>query len=414
MNFSNRIPIYIIRFTEVTMQLLVFLAFLLFFLFGFVQAKDTRVLPCLLFLLLPVTALYIARLYIQKGAILFLVHICVGVYMYFLGDSMIEKTGFFFTGAILIFYSLYQSSRETKESAENVSIVFLGFFIFNCLVGSYQSSDTLIQAGLVSGELFLILKLLHYNFCNVNSFIMLHKESAALPVKQLITINSFMMTVFITLCSGLMLLFGNTYVGQILQSLGNLLRNALIAFLRFLFSGLWKEYPETLDTETPPETSTMMPFAEDNIPDSLWRDILYALERIIGIIVVIALVIALVTLLVTSFLKLIKNMSSTSLPGDDISEFIFPKDLNGERFRKKRRQTIPKGANAKARRLYKSMVTKNAAKADDTIQPSMLPRDISKQYYPGDAKRATEIYEKARYSDGQVTKEELQFLKKNP
>ena len=55
---------------------------------------------------------------------------------------------------------------------------------------------------------------------------------------------------------------------------------------------------------------------------------------------------------------------------------------------------------------------KSVKQKGDTISVTMMPYEISKQHMQDVAELATGLYEKARYSDLSVTKEEIVSLKK--
>ena len=58
------------------------------------------------------------------------------------------------------------------------------------------------------------------------------------------------------------------------------------------------------------------------------------------------------------------------------------------------------------------MILKNAKKRGEQVQNYMQPSEITNAYVTSHQEEITAIYEKARYSNQSVTKEELEQLKK--
>ena len=110
------------------------------------------------------------------------------------------------------------------------------------------------------------------------------------------------------------------------------------------------------------------------------------------------------------FMKLVRNMNVTT-EEQDVKEFIFAKDIRDRSIKRRKWSDFDNKLNKKARNIYKAMVTRNAIKKHDKIKASMTPTEISNLFINQESETATSIYEKARYGNEEVTKEEITILK---
>lgn len=404
MSSGNRILVYCLRISEVVMQALVFFIILLM-LYAFVSTRDISIVTCLLVSVLPVFVLYIARRHVHNGVILFMIHICAAAFIYIMGSTPAEKVVHIIAGAVLIIFSVSLSVKVQKDNQEKMPIGLISVFIVAVILGNYLESHSITLAGMYCGEVYIILQVVYHNFSNVNDFIMMNRDRTTLPVKQMITVNSFIMAILATLCIGVTLLFSNSYVNKMLHSVGLLMKDAVLSVLRFFFSLL--NYKEEESVITEPIEENGLTELQALAQDSASSDIINGILTIFGIVLVTLVVI----LIIAGLVRLIKTMGS-SRSGEDVKEFILIKERKEFRIRQKKKADREKSTNAKARKIYKSIVTKNAARCGNKINDSMVPADISKLYINGDQNLATDIYEKARYSNQQVTQQEVEALKK--
>lgn len=405
MSSRNLILVCCLRILEAGMQILVFFIILFMLSYTFVTEHDTRIITCLFISSIPVFVLYIARHHIHNSIVLFILHIGVAAFIFSMGNTAEEKVAYIIMGAILIIFSVSLCIKEQRENSEKLPVGLIGVFIGAVILGNYLGFDMITGAGIYCGEIYIILQVIHHNFSNVNHFIVLNRESKTLPAKQMIAVNTFIMSILITLCFGVIQIFGNGYVNRLLLSIVTLIKDAVFFVLRFLFSFGNHEVKEP----AAPNTLKDKGMAEFNAltQDSIWTNILNTIVTIIGI----ALIIGFVILITVGLVRLVKRMGS-SYSGEDVKEFIISKQNRESKIRRGRKEEREITSNAKARKIYKSVVTKNAAKSGNKIIASMVPADISKLYINGDQNTATDIYEKARYSNKQITQEEIDTLKK--
>jgi hypothetical protein len=407
MKFKRHALFYVLRIMEVVMQLTVFVM-LLMLAYAFVSANVTSFLPYLLVVSLPIVVLYFARRHVHQGILLIMIHVGVILYMLLVGNTEEEKIANVLVGIILMIVSINLRTRELKNKPEKMPVGLVGLFIVGVILGNYLELDTLAKASIYYGEVYILLQVIYRNFNNLHGFIQSNCELTTLPIKQMLSVNTFIMTILVTLCGGVMLLFHNSSVNHMLRSIVILIKDSILFVIKFLFSLFQHSEDKSVIKEKVQEKGLeeLNELAKNNI----WVDIINGIMMVLGIALVIIVVVAAIVSIVMAFVRLIRKMSSLNT-GEDVKEFILSKEIREFRLRHHRIDASEKSTNAKIRKLYKSIVIKNAEKCGDKINASMVPRDISNLYIHGDQNTATDIYEKARYSNQQITQEEIEVLK---
>ena len=137
-------------------------------------------------------------------------------------------------------------------------------------------------------------------------------------------------------------------------------RQLFIIVLRFIFSFFKGDGEAETVIE---ETSAAQPESGSDYmqiqPESgLWQDILNGIALIIGVVVIAAVIVGIFVAVV----RMMKRMRGGSGIDGDVREFVAPSDEKSFRMKRRmHREEKGDSANMKARKLYKSMVQKNAA-----------------------------------------------------
>ena len=122
---------------------------------------------------------------------------------------------------------------------------------------------------------------------------------------------------------------------------------------------------------------------------------------------------AIVIGLIYALIRYVKHFNEAREEKNDLVEYVKPVRTRGMRKNKKMRDADNTGEmNWKLRKLYRKRVLKGSGKEgpDKTQMPTELTQaNITED--PGEAEHITRLYEKARYSDQSVTKEELEKMK---
>ena len=414
---KNRVLRCLLRSMEAAMQILLFFVVLLMASCQFVSRDIRGIGKCFLLAALPVLVLYLTRLWVQNNVLILLTHIFVAVLVVTRGTTGDEIFAYIILSVALLVYSLSMGgtikmdSATKRNSAEKLPLGFVCLFVAAIVLGRQMEFVQLETIGMYGGALFIILQILYMNFDSVNKYIVLNQGIANLPVKQIVWVNSFQMSVLVILFCGVTYLFGNSYVGRMVESISGFLGSVMKYLLRLLFSFGKDSRTKVYVPDESFGGGRGMQELWAIVEDTIWRDILNGIGMIFGSVVGSIGIIGLSALVLV---LIIKKMKSMSFGGEsDIKEFMVPSDVI-EFFvspKKKTEEEEVHGLNRKVRKLYKSYVKKRAAQKQGMVKGTMLPAEISEIYVEKEAGMVTEIYEKARYGSESVSAEEWKRLK---
>ena len=214
-----------------------------------------------------------------------------------------------------------------------------------------------------------------------------------------------------------MLLFYSGKYGNIFQTivagLMAVLKGILWVLLKLLGLGPDTEY----EAESEPFTQEIQTSTKDDLTASAYNPVGNALFEVFALCALIGMFIAIIYAIVKYAKGFRKSLDND---GDEI-EYL-NKDTEKEQYgikREKPKETKDKN-NIQYRKLYKKYakskkyMTKNKLSGVKANQ-EMMPDEITKKLITDDetkSKIITESYEKARYSDKEVSKEDIEFLKK--
>ena len=226
-----------------------------------------------------------------------------------------------------------------------------------------------------------------------------------------------MMIVFAVFMVLGMLLFYSGKYGNIFQTivagLMAVLKGILWVLLKLLGLGPDTEY----EAESEPFTQEIQTSTKDDLTASAYNPVGNALFEVFALCALIGMFIAIIYAIVKYAKGFRKSLDND---GDEI-EYL-NKDTEKEQYgikREKPKETKDKN-NIQYRKLYKKYakskkyMTKNKLSGVKANQ-EMMPDEITKKLITDDetkSKIITESYEKARYSDKEVSKEDIEFLKK--
>lgn len=404
---KNRIIVYLIRGMEMLMQIMVFTLALMVLVMGFFGRSQTEVFRCVLAMGIPCVALYFTRLMARNNISVSAVHGAALVFMLVFGRDGVEKVAYAIIGIAMIIYSVVLSINDKTRFGEKMPIGMIGVFILAAVVGKYAGLPVLEQWAMGCGIAFIALQIIYCNLSNLNDFMVVNHEVMNFPAKQMVSVNAFIMTVLLVICAGGMVLSNSSYIFKMLKGIGSL----LAAGIRFLVQAFVREdekVPEIGDTREPEDQGNLLDGLE--IPeDGPWTDILNGIALVVGVIVMVAVVIC----IAIAFVRLLRSMQGAAGKEGDIKEFIKPEGVRAVRLkgREVHKEDPKEPKNIRVRKLYKSTVKKNAAKKGASLRGNMTPAELSDAYIPIRQEEVTKIYEKARYSDLEITKEELELMK---
>lgn len=406
MTLQYRIFVACIRVMDLLMQGLLCLVLFISINQILFPMEEVTLLASIILVGIPVVFLYIARRFIFNGFLLFVIHLLLYVVLVYIGNRANVVWSYSIVSAGLMIASM--AFRTKNNLFETMPLGAVAVFIIAIIAEHYVESSLMAKVSLNAGVLFILLQVLHYNFSNVADFILKNRERTSLPISQIIGVNSLIMTILIFICSATAYLFGLRIINKMVEQLGRWLKIAISFILRLLLPKATMPDVESIPEDLPINNNLeMLPEIGET---SIWAEILNKIAFILGSILCILVIVFLLVKLVMLFMNLVKKMNVTTKE-QDVKEFIFAKDIRERSIKRRTKSELDKKLNKKVRSIYKAMVTRNAAKKHNIINASMTPTEISNLYINQERETVTSIYEKARYGNEEVTKEEITILK---
>lgn len=422
-----------IIFTEFLIQCVLFSSLVYTMYFGVLRLPDSYFTRGL-WVVLAVIVSFAARLFVRKFNLFLLSNVLVIL----LAESggVDEAMAFnLIVGVILCAYQTSLKNREVRayndntipvmegQSAESareaavraqavgnvISMYFIACFAVGYFIGSAVGSELLLNIQSFLCVLFVVLHLVHNNLKKLHAEYELNEKKRDFPASQMREVNRYVTIVSVILVSVAMLIFYNGYYGNIFSYIGAgfkliiMLIGRLFVFLLGL-SGGESEPVRQVITET---ASTEEPVEVEPVADN---DFMELLAEVFGMVLIVILIFGIIYLIKAYAV----NFNRTKKIGLDTVEYV----ANGEKKERmaaggSRTAAKPSRQTRSVRKLYKKSVVKgmDGKKPDETLVPGSLTRQAITQDEET-AARITQLYEKARYSGGDVSGEELNDFKK--
>jgi uncharacterized membrane protein len=283
------------------------------------------------------------------------------------------------------------------------------------LYGGSAGNRLLVNYETVLFVLFVLLAFLANQLKELNSLFISNAGKSEFPAERITGINMIMVMVVSGLMILGMILFYSGDYGNIFTLIGS----GFVAVVRIVLKLLLRLIREKEEVSTMPEDS-VNPVTDDDVVkgdnDLAFTDnpVMSALFTAFAIVLVIALVVFIVYMII----RYAKNFKKSQDNNGDEIEFI-GNDRRTEA-RIKRRQRAEEAKNMPVNMQYRKAFRKAAIKSSKAARDSdgkslenMQPQDITINRITNDADAADRItasYEKARYSDKNISKEELEFM----
>ena len=437
MSNSNKRLTYALRILELVIQTLAFLGLTYAVCAGALDRPDDQLWRCLI-IAVPVIAAYIMRRYIKKFSWFMAGNVVLLAIAVLAGQGEDEKFFFFVIILLIVAYSIrlkrksqYQvdmssmainlkeesadigidNVRDKLLASERVPMPMAAIMVIGYMAGYAMSRSYIMNAEVVICILFVMLQVVYNNLERLNTIIIRNSDKSEFPAEQIARVNKFTMiaaAVFILIG---MLLFYNGEYGNIFQVIrsgagmaGTLVVRAFI-FMLGLFGGNEQE-PMPIEETTEAAADGALGDLE-TIPAS---PIAEAAAEAVGTVLILALLAAVMYIV----FMYIKSFNRERKPGLDVVEYIKPdrKKVKTTHVDKIKVRSNTDSGSMAVRKLYKKSVMKGMGmnKPDSTLTPDELTRTA----ITAEASKAdiiTGVYEKARYSDEQLTGEEIKEVK---
>ena len=315
--------------------------------------------------------------------------------------------------------SVYKRLSGEWEEICPPPAAYLVFFVMY-LAAMQGKRQAAMQICFFEAFLFLILFFAYRNISGTTAFLKTNDSIKNLPAGQLKYLNRMMLGFFIFFLTAGMFFVPYLPVGTLFNGIGELLRLLIRGLILFILWLADRKEPETGLLEQNTESSVT--FAEAGETS--------ALAQVLGQIFLTAFT-ALLAAGILYFAgrllyKMYQRFYDQHRETTDESEFLWKTPVHKERIARKRQKTehvAPIGINQKIRRLYKKRIQRQFG-TKSVMQPAWTPTEWESalrqaQEEPETAKLEKQIqarivlYEKARYSQHECEKQELEIMKQN-
>ncbi len=425
--------------TDIISQCLAAIAFSAFVILGLTKKPDSYIIITLL-MAVPVIVTYAARKHTRKMLPFMLVHGVLLIIAVVLGKGDAESTAYFVSVLAICIRSVSikaANARKTEymneplygsqfvdanqdekkavlQAGEKMSPLYCVIMVAGSLCGGSTGNIFLVNYEAVLFVLFILIVFLANQLKELNSLFISNAGKSEFPAERITGINMIMVMVVSGLMILGMLLFYSGDYGNIFTLIGSgfaaVIRIVLKLFLRLIRE---KEEAYTMPDESVNPVSDDVVSGDNDLAftDNPVMSALFTAFAIVFVIVLMAFIIYLIV-------KYAKNFKKAQDENGDEVEFI-GRDRRTEA-RIKRHQRTEEAKNMPVNMQYRKAFRKAAIKAsksakatDNTALENMQPQDITRNRITVDAEAADRItasYEKARYSDKNISKEELEFM----
>lgn len=419
---------------EMALQVVVFISLTMALSVALNTPEEFKVYKSLL-ILIPVVVGYLARKYINKFGQFVLVHIILIIGAVIIAETDADTAVNFISVAVYTAYSIRLknlavqlrmatvSSTMTDAEAEKEAALRsmaegekIPLYCAVCMIigyfAAYSKDNVLVmELEILLCVLFVILQIVYGNTLSLYQVFRINKDKSNFPAHQMKRV-----TWFVTMLSVVLIVLGMMvfYQGEY-GSIFTLVKNGLLWFGKFLarmllaFLGAFGKNAEQTPVEETTEEFESEEFESVAEANGDFSQFMEALAEVFGVVLIIASIIGIILVI----REYIRNFNRTKNFDNDIIENVKPKE---ESVKVEKSVTLKTHKATKTeknvRKIYKKLVLQgNKGKAPDgSHTPTRLTEDnITKdQQLAGEV---TYIYEKARYSNEPVTKDDVDKMK---
>ena len=362
---------------------------------------------------------YLIRVYVTKMTLFFILHLGWAVLPYFLAQNIAELIIFILFGVIFFGVSVYfKMTRPVPEDGvlfvAMTSILAIVAY-FSAMAGSGEKAAGSIAAlAIVYVVYYMIFEYMtgYINYIRNNEV-----SNQSIPKKHIFKTSASTLVGFLTLFVGfaLLLVKGNLFA-DLIYKIGDLIKRFIIWLLSFA--------PEAMEQGTPEEGAeaydTMYEMAENVEPVyELPPEILELIDRIVTVGAYIIFGVAILLVTYALFRAVIEAFRVKRDANEEEVVLVKEKVTKVQRTKaekKVREKQFSK--EKKIRKMYEDLVWKKnigpkADKVEKNIVATRLKYQTPKEQcrYLNSQEAIRRMYEKARYSDGEITRDDVRLMK---
>lgn len=365
----------------------------------------------LLVLFVPLMLFAVIRSKSQNFFAFILLHVVISGGFVLIFDSMGERI----TAGICVTWIAIASvtKRFTKDLEESCPpmgayLLFLGAYA----LASKSGRPYLMDLCCLEASLFLILFVSYRRITATSAFLKSNDQIKNLPAGQLKGLNRIMFGVFLLFFIASMLLVPHLPADTVLEGAAALLRLIIRGAVWLLLRLFSRDTPDAEMSGQALEQS-MQPLEAGRT-----SRLMQILDKLFLTILTVLLAAALLYLAVRLLYQMYRRFYEQHRQNEDESEFLWKSPALKERIVRQRREKenlSRKGINYQIRRLYKKRIRRRFGR-EAVIQPEWTPTQwerVLQQQQDAQMLERILIYEKARYSQHECGRQELEAFKQN-
>lgn len=398
---DNRVLNFLLTVLQIFMQMCVAVTATNLLLHGFMGYETFQVFNTL-YIGIVVLVYYLARSYVNKGKVCLAIHVLAAVSVWFvINGSAEDKMLVFVPAAVLGFYSMKRTTQEPFVPLD------MGIILACYFAGFSVKSESATVIPFYASVIYMAAFFVWYNIRNLNRFVSEHSRVKSFNTEQAVNVNSVMLAIFLLLCGAVMFLMPRLHLQTVITgALSGLWNVVLAAFHALNIQMPTGGYEKEQAMQSKPEsTGGEMPEFFEMPEGNVVLDIIAAVFAVVIVGCMMILVI-----------KALRDIRYKKSPGNDVKEFIRPEFKKKEKtVRTEKKSSLLHPSNDMAvRRAYKSTVRGKLGK-NQSVKQNYTPREISSEVlgWTDEIKEVTLLYEKARYSDEVITKDEVEKMQKS-
>lgn len=394
---------------EIALQVLFFVSIGFAIYFGVLGYPVTSAYK-LVYVAVVVVASYGARSYIKSAGLFMLVHVIFIIGGAVVGGTEEEAFIMALNVFIVVLVSFVYRKMRSENKGEGFNIAMALVFLVEYFSGTGSGNVAVMEVAVWSAVLFVVLYIVYLNYTRLENLFFLNSGTSNFPAARIVATNTTIARLAAMIACLGMVVFYSGPLGNIFITIKNLFLKLLGWLLSLLFADMEHTVKpvETVATEEFESTSESFFRPEEvNMP---LKDFLNALFIIIAVVIIIVAIYFIIRA-IRNALRYAGNVDSIEA---DIIEAVNDRSEDiSESLKKKEQEISDADLNLRARKLYKKQV-KSVKKEKGVPGAAALAKDITKMFEEGNAAdEITRVYEKARYSNETVTKEEVEVIKKS-
>lgn len=397
---NNRVLNFLLTILQVFMQMCVAVTAVNLFLHGFMGYEKFQVFNTL-YIGIVVLIYYAAKSCVNNGKLSFVIHFLAAASVLFMVNGSAEdKMLVLVPAAVLGYYSMKKTSQEPFVPLD------MGILVGCYIVGFSVKAESATVIPFYCSVVYMSAFFIWYNIRNLNRFVSENSKVKSFNTEQAVNVNSVMLMIFMLICAAVMFIMPQLHLQTVITNVLSGIWNILLAGFHALniqlpTGGYEKEMAmETTPDNTGQEMAEFLGMSEGNV-------VLDIIAAVFAAVVFVCMFILLI--------KALRDIRYKKSSGNDVKEFVKPEFKKKEKTEQKKKVYLFNEPDELAvRRIYKHVIEKKLKK-NQSVKQNHTPQEISSEVlgWTEEAKDMTVIYEKARYSNEAVTREEVERIQKS-